>query len=134
MKKNVMSVLLLDKLVFDKIEFNRLGMKNENEETFQIQGEVRKKADQEVFRVTLTLRGKKEDEYTMEIAVSGYFSFDDREKITECQKNDLINKNAVAILMPYLRSEVSLLTAQPEVDCVVLPPFNINKMLNDNED
>ena len=33
--------------------------------------------------------------------------------------------------MPYLRSEVSLLTAQPEVECVVLPPFNINKMMED---
>lgn len=36
-----------------------------------------------------------------------------------------------AILMPYLRSEVSLLTAQPETDCVVLPVFNINKMLEE---
>ena len=42
---------------------------------------------------------------------------------------DLINKNAVAILMPYLRSELTLLTAQPDTDSVVLPPFNINKML-----
>ena len=41
---------------------------------------------------------------------------------------DLINKNAVAILMPYLRSELTLLTAQPDTDSVVLPPFNINKM------
>ncbi len=33
-----------------------------------------------------------------------------------------------AILMPYLRSELTLLTAQPDTDSVVLPPFNINKM------
>ena len=31
--------------------------------------------------------------------------------------------------MPYLRSQVSLLTAQPEVECVVLPAFNVNAML-----
>ena len=47
----------------------------------------------------------------------------------EEMKNTLISKNTVAILMPYLRSQVSLLTAQPEVECVVLPAFNINKML-----
>ena len=41
----------------------------------------------------------------------------------------LINKNAGAILMPYLRSELTLLTAQPDTDSVVLPIFNINKML-----
>lgn len=42
---------------------------------------------------------------------------------------NLINKNAVAIMMPYLRSELTLLTAQPDTDSVVLPPFNINAML-----
>lgn len=37
--------------------------------------------------------------------------------------------DTVAILMPYVRSQVSLITAQPEVECVVLPPFNIVEML-----
>lgn len=50
----------------------------------------------------------------------------------ENEKNELISKNAVAIIMPYMRSQVSLLTAQPEVDCVVLPPFNINNMLKED--
>ena len=31
--------------------------------------------------------------------------------------------------MPYLRSELTLLTALPDTDSVVLPIFNINKML-----
>ncbi len=43
----------------------------------------------------------------------------------------MVTKNAIAILMPYLRSEVSLLTAQPGIECVVLPAFNINKILED---
>ena len=46
-------------------------------------------------------------------------------------KNNLVSKNTVAILMPYLRSEVSLLTAQPNTDTVVLPVFNINNMIDD---
>ncbi len=51
--------------------------------------------------------------------------------IQEELKNTLVTKNAIAILMPYLRSEVSLLTAQPGIECVVLPAFNINKILED---
>lgn len=43
----------------------------------------------------------------------------------------MITKNTVAILMPYLRSELTLLTAQPEMESVVFPPFNINKMLEE---
>ena len=33
-------------------------------------------------------------------------------------------------MMPYVRSEISLITAQPGVETVVLPPFNINNMIN----
>lgn len=52
-----------------------------------------------------------------------------QEDLEDKMLQDLINKNAVAILMPYLRSELTLLTAQPDTDSVILPPFNINKML-----
>ena len=76
------------------------------------------------------MKGKKLEEYTFEISLSGFFSIEADEELTEDLKNTLITKNSIAILMPYLRSEVSLLTAQPEVDCVVLPAFNVNNMLN----
>lgn len=33
-------------------------------------------------------------------------------------------------MMPYLRNQLSILTAQPETDAVVLPIFNINNMLD----
>lgn len=35
--------------------------------------------------------------------------------------------------MPYMRSQISLLTAQPDTDCVVLPPFNVNEMLDQSD-
>ena len=35
--KNIESVLKLNKIVFDKIEFNRLGFKNDKELEFEIQ-------------------------------------------------------------------------------------------------
>ena len=129
MEKTVNSVLSLDKLVFDKIEFKRSGMKNDNEIEFNLQVLINKKQNEEIYRVTLILTGNKEKEYALEIALSGYFSFDTSEELDVEMKNTMINQNAVAILMPYVRSQVSLLTAQPEVECVVLPPFNIVKMI-----
>ncbi|MBD5489824.1 MAG: Preprotein translocase subunit SecB [Lachnospiraceae bacterium] len=129
MKKEIESVLSLDKLVFEKIEFKRTGMKNEKEIEFNLQVVVNKKQDEEIYKVTLILIGNKEKEYTLEITLSGYFSFDGNEELDEKFKRALINKNAVAIIMPYMRSQVSLITAQPEVDCVVLPPFNIVGMM-----
>ncbi len=128
-EKDIRSILTLEKLLFDKIEFQRKGFKGNQDVTFKIGVTIDKKSDENVYRVHLVLKGDKEQEYTMEIAATGYFSFDSSEALPEERKSTLINKNAVAIMMPYLRSEVSLLTAQPEVDCVVLPPFNVGKLL-----
>ncbi len=126
---NIKSALVLNNLVFDKIEFLRKGFKNENDIEFEMEIEIGKKEDEELYKVTLILKGDKEDEYIFEISVSGYFSYDETCVLDEQQREKVINTNAVSIMMPYLRSEVSLLTAQPETECVVLPAFNINNMM-----
>lgn len=128
------STLNLDKLVFDKIHFERIGFKNDNQLNYSFESNVAKKNDAEIYRVTLIYKATKESEYYMEISLTGFFSFDNEQEISDELKNHLVNVNAIAILMPYLRSQISLLTAQPEVDCVVLPPFNINSMLESKEE
>lgn len=127
--KSIKSVLKLNKIVFDKMEFIRLGFRNDKELKLEIQSNVSQRQETEIYQVTLLLKGKKPEEYTLEISLSGYFSIESEDKLAEDLKNTLVTKNSVAILMPYLRSQLSLLTAQPEVECVVLPPFNINNML-----
>lgn len=129
--KSIESVLKLNKIVFDKIEFKRLGFKNDKELELEIQSNISQRQEAGVYRVTLILKGKKPEEYTLEISLSGFFNIEADSELTEDLKNTLVTRNSVAILMPYLRSEVSLLTAQPEVECVVLPAFNINNMLED---
>ena len=129
--KNIASVLKLNKLVFDKIEFTRLGFKNDNELEIEIQSNVSQKEDMEIYKVKLIMKGNKPGEYTLEISLSGFFSIESNEELSDELKNALITKNSVAILMPYLRSQVSLLTAQPDVECVVLPTFNINSMMDE---
>lgn len=128
---NIKSFLKLDKLVFDKILFDRVGFRNENELTHSLEARFAKNSKDNMYRVTMVLKGDKKDEYTFEISLTGFFSFNSEDEIDEQLKEDLISKNTIAIMMPYLRSQLSLLTAQPEVDCVVLPPFNINKMMEE---
>lgn len=124
---NFNSVLTLQKLVFDKIEFDRKGFKNTEELKFELQVQVGL-GENDTYKVTLILNGTKQDEYDIVISLSGFFKVEGQEKVEDKTVQNLINRNAVAILMPYLRSELTLLTAQPETDSVVLPPFNINKM------
>lgn len=129
--KNFKSVLTLQKLVFDKIEFDRKGFKNTNELKFELQIQIGV-GDDSTRRVTLVLKGEKQEEYSIAISLSGFFKIEKQEAAdgTDYEMvQQLISKNAVAIMMPYLRSELTLLTAQPDTDSVVLPPFNINAML-----
>ena len=121
------SVLKLQKMVFDKIEFERKGFKNDEEFKYEIQIQIGSSKNN-VYRVTLILNGTKQDEYSIVISLSGFFEVEVQEEVDNILIKDLINRNAVAILMPYLRSELTLLTAQPDTDSVVLPVFNINKM------
>lgn len=126
--ENYISSLFLEKVVFDKIEFNRKGFKNDNEIGFGLQVQIGM-AEDKTYKVTLVLTAEKKEEYDISISLSGFFKIDNEVQMQDGMAQDLINKNAVAILMPYLRSELTLLTAQPDTESVVLPPFNINKML-----
>ncbi|WP_287084838.1 protein-export chaperone SecB [Blautia sp. LMAG:89] len=122
------SNLILQHLVFDEIEFKRLGFKTESEVNYELEIQIGRDHDnQENYKVTLVLNGKKDKEYVFKIVLSGFFEIKNAENISD--KETLIHKNAVAIMMPYLRSEVSLLTSQPETNSIVMPIFNINKMI-----
>ncbi len=62
-EQNAQSVLHLDKIVFDKIEFKRLGIASDNELELEIKSNIAQRQDAEVYRVTLILIGNKPGEY-----------------------------------------------------------------------
>lgn len=130
MEKSINSVLSMEKLVFDEISFRRNNLKNDKSQfDFELQISVGISPSNDLYKVTLKMIGEKENEYDLTISLSGFFSFDS-DDLDDNLKKDLIEKNSVAIMMPYLRSQISLITAQPDVECVVLPPFNITNMMS----
>ena len=48
----------------------------------------------------------------------------------ETDNYPLIERNAIAIMFPYLRSYISSLTTQPGMQPIVLPPINIMELLS----
>lgn len=132
-KKDIKSVLNMEKMVFDKIEFKRLGLKSDQELKLQMKTIVGKSI-RGIYKTTLILTGTKLDEYSLAIQLSGFFTFSGNDDtLSEDTKETLLRKNSVAILLPYLRSEVSILTAQPGMECVVLPILNVNTMIDEKE-
>lgn len=84
------------------------------------------------YKCSLAFRLSDDEETTsLEIVVSGIFEL--KADLSLDQKEVIIAKNTMAILFPYLRSQVTLLTAQPDIEPVVLPIININALLQNME-
>ena len=115
-------------IVSDKIKFDRKGFKNSNQIKYALETLLSKDESEKLYRVSLILKGKKKDEYNIEIGISGFFSFNDNSFVDETEKDEIIEKNCIAILIPYLRSQLSMLTCQPGVECEYLPIINVNAL------
>lgn len=134
MEKSYESNLILEHVVFDRIEFRRIDFHQESEVKYRIRIEIGECSGEDSYKVSLTLEGNKEGEYIFTIGLSGFFSLDlAEEERHRINKENLLKTNAVAILMPYLRSEATLLTSQPETEPVVLPVFNVNAIVSDTD-
>ena len=59
---NYASVLQMQEIVFDKIEFTRRGFKNDNELEFNLDIRIGIKEENN-YKATLVLNGNKKDEY-----------------------------------------------------------------------
>ena len=127
MSVNNECLLSLERLFYDKIYFERKGFKNDEELEIDIKVGLGKYND-DLDVVSLIAEGEKLNEYSIYVQVSGFFKVEENSSIN---KEDLLQINAVAILMPYLRRQISLLTTQPEVDSVMLPLYNINGLVKE---
>lgn len=127
-EKTLQSVLKMDHMVFDELSFKRLGFQQKSQhlentlETIIEEGPV-----ESVYMVTLKYTGHLPEEYIVKVMLTGYFRFDG--ECDESIKKSLLQNNATAILFPYLRAELTLLTAQPETTPIVMPVYNINAMM-----
>lgn len=52
---------------------------------------------------------------------------------TEAQFNHLLRYNTLAMMMPYVRSQITLLTSQPGISPLILPPIDIKKLIDGEE-
>lgn len=120
-------ILKLNHLLFDEITFNRVNFKSKNDLQVEFGFSFNKREYGE-FVSSIRIIGTKKDEYNFVVRASGYFQISEAVEDLDI----LIQQNAIAIVFPYIRSQISLLTAQPEVDPVILPPMNIAQMVKES--
>ncbi len=122
--KNIESTLILKKLYFEKITFESNGeVPNKIKTNFRSENE---ELDEKSVRVKLYCNVFAEEKQIIQIILVGEFEND--EKDIELRK-EINKKNTVSIMFPYLRAEMSLITAQPNFPTLSIPVININALI-----
>lgn len=125
----VQSALKIEPVVFDDLSFHREGFEKSDVQTsIGVSKQVQKISDGQ-YRVTVQVVAERKGVYVAKVQISGFCSIDESLE----NKDVLLNSNAVAILFAYVRSQLTLLTAQPGTEPIVLPVMNIAKMLEESE-
>lgn len=127
---NYQSIVTMDKIYFDRLEFQREKEILSDELSVKFEKSVDAMEGNNKYRVILqcTIEDKKYNSLRIFASMVGIF---------ECHSEDpgllntLINENTIAIMFPFLRSQISLLTTQPDMSPVILPPMNINSLLSE---
>lgn len=118
------SILKLEDFYFSNIQFTRNdSFTNYDDKDVEISlGKKIETADGKLV-VQIALRSYLKDHFELNLVAIGNFSCSSTDTNVE-----LFQKNAIAIMFPYIRSEVTLLTAQPNMKPIMLPPININAL------
>lgn len=126
------SLRFIDYIV-DEVNFKNKYNDNENFELdFDIDSNVDfKDKNNFILKLDLYLFKKEEDvPFTMNVKVIGIFEVDD---VEEKLRGELAEKNAVAILFPYVRALVSNYTAIANVSPLILPPINVAQYIEEKK-
>lgn len=122
--KSSESVLKLKRIYFNELNFSRKDVEKSN---IDVNVEKNQSTDNE-YEITLNLSiANSEEKYTVNVSIVGVFEFS--ENADEVTKNIIIEKNTISILFPYVRSQVTLLTSQPDIKPMIIPPLNINNLI-----
>lgn len=126
------SILEMERVSIEEIEYSRnVNVKFDNiDYQMNFSRQIMGSEDNNHFRVALTanLRSSGEEAIKLKVTIVGFF---------HCAINDaamkqkLLENNAIAILFPYLRSQISLASTQTDMPPIVLPSMNIIKLFQD---
>lgn len=120
--KKVESQLRLIKMYIKSATFNRKPLCNKNL-NINISHNIAEEQNNK-YVIDLTVDVSNDDSsLNISIVMSGEFISDNR---------DLIEQNAIAIMFPYIRSYLSILTTQPDLTPIVLQPVNVISLLSNN--
>ena len=127
LKESTTSILKLNGIHFNELSFKRRDSTDSVIDDCEL---TRKIVDIDVDNFTVELNFKLSTSiFEMSISLEGKFNIVCEDAL---MKERLKKNKTISILFPYIRSEVTLLTSQPEMTPVIIPPININKLIDES--
>lgn len=133
LQSDLQSVVKLHKIYCDKIEFRRTEAPILEEHLkCQFAKSYRFNDEHTFCEVSLGCKFTEDgsDSICIDVIVTGCFSCEDSDRD---RRDTLLQKNALAIMFPYLRTQVSVITMQPDMNPIVIPPMNIEAVFDQAE-
>ena len=121
LEHNIKSDLQLQTLYVDSYNFNFSGSPK-GEIEVNVKFNVEDTFADDILTISLSSYIMARDSFDLNVTLVGQF-------VLDAGMVDKLKANAVAVMFPYLRSQVTLLTTQPNILPIVLPTININKLL-----
>jgi len=124
------SNLLMKDLYIDRFNFSRNKEIESTALPLAISRKVERQEDTSArIELTCTL-GNETTGIKLDIIMVAYFDIDKAIEDDD-EKDKLLNLNAVAIMFPFMRSQISILTSQPGLQPVIIPPINVQTIMNE---
>ena len=117
------SNLQMKDFYFSRFSFVRDKVIKDGELNVDLQKNIISKGDHE-YNIILTTTIEKDD-MNIELVAEAQFLYESDDYSRE---ESIINTNTVAIMFPFIRSQVTLLTSQPGMIPIILPAINTQKL------
>ena len=117
-------VLTMKNLYFEFINFQGTGETAPEQGISKVGYKEKHKINNDLLEISLFCRVETEGIFQAELCLNGVFKASSEEMAIR------LVPNAIAIMFPYLRTQVSVLTSQPNIPTISIQPININAFLS----
>lgn len=137
MNNKAQSLLKFNNYVVESIEFRaNFNFSGEDKDIkFDFDSSYEFEDDNFILKLNMVIfPGAEQNDYPFSMKVEMIGLFEVESSADDNTKINFAEKNAIAILFPYLRSLVSVYTSNANIGTTILPPINVVKYLNDKKD
>lgn len=129
LEEDCKSGLRLDYLYFSEINCSRQQLIKKAKLNVNYDVDRKINGNEAIVKIVTNIKSHN-DEISLSLTTIGKFTLIDLENVYDDSiKKEMLNLNTVAIIMPYIRSQVSIITTQPDLTPILLQPVDVTLLM-----